>query len=66
MAGGETCRDRAMRILLSAVTVLESGVPGQLPEVIEGNYPHNAGGCPAQAWSMSEFGRVYHLLKTGN
>ena len=52
-----------MRILLSAVTVLESGVPGQLPEIIEGSYPHNAGGCPAQAWSMSEFGRVYHLLK---
>ena len=63
LAGGEACRDRAMRILLSAVTVLESGVPGQLPEIIEGSYPHNAGGCPAQAWSMSEFGRVYHLLK---
>lgn len=63
IAGGEVCRRKALLFLLSAITVLESGVPGQLPEVIEGNYPHWAGGCLAQAWSMSEFGRVFHLLK---
>ncbi|MBR2509339.1 MAG: glycogen debranching enzyme N-terminal domain-containing protein [Lentisphaeria bacterium] len=62
IAGGERCRRKALLLLLSAVSVLENGVPGQLPEIIEGNYPHRAGGCPAQAWSMSEFGRVYHLL----
>lgn len=63
MAGGEVCRRKALLLLLSSILVLEGGVPGQLPEVIEGNYPHWAGGCLAQAWSMSEFGRVYHLLE---
>ena len=63
IAGGEACRRKALLLLLSAVHVLENGVAGQLPEIMEGNYPHRAGGCLAQAWSMSEFGRVYHLLK---
>ena len=63
LAGGEKCRHKAMMLLLSSVAVLEGGIPGQLPEIIEGSYPHQPGGCPAQAWSMSEFGRVYHLLE---
>ena len=62
MAGGEDCRHKALLLLLSSIHVLENGVAGQLPEVMEGNYPHRAGGCLAQAWSMSEFCRVYHLL----
>ena len=63
IAGGEKCRNRALQLLLSAIPVMENGIPGELPEIAEGNYPHLAGGCSAQAWSMSEFGRVYHLLK---
>jgi len=25
----------------------------QLPEVFDGDPPHHAGGCPAQAWSLA-------------
>ena len=63
IAGGEVCRSKALLLLLSSVMLMENGAAGQLPEVVEGNYPHKSGGCPAQAWSMSEFGRVYHLLE---
>jgi glycogen debranching enzyme len=27
---------------------------GQLPEVFDGDAPHRAGGCIAQAWSVAE------------
>lgn len=63
IAGGDKNRQRALLLLLSAKKRLDGGVPGQLPEVVEGNYPHNNGGCLAQAWSTSEFARVYRLLK---
>ncbi|MBR7103562.1 MAG: glycogen debranching enzyme N-terminal domain-containing protein [Lentisphaeria bacterium] len=66
MAGGEPVRKRALSILLSAVKYFESGAAGQLPEVADGNAPHLPGGCPAQAWSLSEFFRVYGLLKVSH
>jgi glycogen debranching enzyme len=31
---------------------------GQLPEVFDGDEPHRAGGCMAQAWSVAEVLRV--------
>jgi len=31
---------------------------GQIPEVFDGDAPHRAGGCLAQAWSVAEFLRV--------
>jgi glycogen debranching enzyme len=31
---------------------------GQLPEVFDGDPPHRAGGCVAQAWSIAELLRV--------
>jgi glycogen debranching enzyme len=33
---------------------------GQLPEVFDGDAPHRAGGCIAQAWSVAE---VFRCLK---
>ena len=36
---------------------------GQLPEVFDGDPPHRAGGCVAQAWSVGEVLRA--VLKTG-
>ncbi|MCQ2379531.1 MAG: glycogen debranching enzyme N-terminal domain-containing protein [Victivallaceae bacterium] len=66
MIGGESVRQRALELLLSARGYFESGVIGHLPEVADGNRPHKWGGCPAQAWSMSEFFRVYELLKHEN
>ena len=52
-----------LALLLSAAGYFESGVLGELPEVADGDAPHRQGGCPAQAWSGSEFFRVYELLK---
>lgn len=37
--------------------LLREGV-GQLPEVFDGDAPHNPGGCFAQAWSVAELLRV--------
>ena len=62
LAGGEKSRKRALALLLSAVELFEQGIPGELPEVLDGDAPHRPGGCPAQAWSVSEFFRVLELL----
>jgi predicted glycogen debranching enzyme len=37
---------------------LEDEGLGQIPEVFDGDAPHRAGGCLAQAWSVSELLRV--------
>ena len=59
---GESERERVLSLLMSMAGYLESEIPGQLPEVADGDAPHSAGGCPAQAWSISEFYRVWRLL----
>jgi predicted glycogen debranching enzyme len=38
------------------------GCVGQVSEVFSGDGPHEAGGTPAQAWSVSELLRVHKLL----
>ena len=63
LLGKEKSRKRALAILMSAAQYLETGIAGELPEVVDGNLPHRDGGCPAQAWSISEFYRVLKLLK---
>lgn len=35
---------------------------GQIPEIIDGDYPHFQRGCDAQAWSITEALRVWKLL----
>ena len=40
----------------------EAGI-GSVSEVFDGDYPHNPGGCIAQAWSVAELTRLYSLLK---
>ena len=62
LAGGEAVRSRALSLLESMSVHFNSGVPFQPPEVVDGDAPHLPGGCPAQAWSLSEFFRVYKLL----
>jgi glycogen debranching enzyme len=37
--------------------LLDEGV-GQIPEIFDGDAPHRAGGCLAQAWSVAELLRV--------
>jgi glycogen debranching enzyme len=53
---------RALALLYSASYRADRGIPGQLPEVADGNTPHREQGCAAQAWSVTEFYRVAKLL----
>ena len=63
LAGGESSRRRALALLLSCAAHFENGIIGELPEVLDGDAPHRNGGCPAQAWSVSEFYRVLNILE---
>ncbi len=38
---------------------------GQLPEVADGNPPQTPGGCPCQAWSLSEYLRLDQAVLAG-
>ncbi len=62
--GGEKSRNRAKALLFSCIDHLENGVVGEMPEVMDGDFPHRAGGCLAQAWSISEFYRVLQILES--
>jgi predicted glycogen debranching enzyme len=33
-----------------------------IPEILEGNWPHNKKGCFSQAWSVSEIIRIYSII----
>jgi predicted glycogen debranching enzyme len=65
MAYGETGRQTALAWLSSSIPLLESGCIGHLPELVDGDYPHAARGCDAQAWGASEWVRVW-LKLTGD
>ncbi len=56
--------ERAFALLMSAGKVLETGCPGQMPEIYDGATPHQWRGCGAQAWGITELYRVYNLLNT--
>jgi predicted glycogen debranching enzyme len=62
MACGETGRRTALAWLASSIPLLESGCIGHLPEILDGDYPHAARGCDAQAWGASEWVRVWLKL----
>lgn len=38
--------------------MMDEGCLGQVSEVFDGDAPHRAGGCPAQAWSVAELLRL--------
>jgi predicted glycogen debranching enzyme len=44
--------------------LLQTDCLGQLPEILDGDAPHVARGCDAQAWSVTEALRVWKLLGT--
>jgi len=53
----------ARPILLSSEIILEDGCILQIPEIIDGDFPHTLKGCGAQAWGVTE---LYRLLKSTN
>jgi starch synthase (maltosyl-transferring) len=52
----------AKACLGSVESLLLSGCLGQLPEILDGDAPHQARGCDAQAWSVLEALRVWRQL----
>ncbi len=43
---------------------LGKGCLGQIPEILDGDAPHEQRGCDAQAWSVTEAFRVWKYLST--
>jgi len=43
--------------------LMEEGCPGQVPEILDGDAPHQQRGCDAQAWGVTEALRVWMLLR---
>lgn len=53
----------AARCYLASVEIfLREGCLGHIPEICDGDAPHQARGCDAQAWSISELVRVWNIL----
>ena len=52
-------KDAALDYLASMSHFWIEGCSGQLPEVVDGDAPHQQRGCDAQAWSVSEALRVW-------
>jgi predicted glycogen debranching enzyme len=50
----QTARIQAEQWLAALKAYVESSGVGQVPEVFDGDAPHRAGGCMAQAWSIAE------------
>lgn len=61
---GESGRAAAKAWLASMTLPMNGGCLCQLPEIMDGDYPHTQRGCGAQAWGMSEFFRVWKLLQS--
>ncbi|TVR39248.1 MAG: amylo-alpha-1,6-glucosidase, partial [Planctomycetota bacterium] len=53
----------AWAYLSSIDELLERGCLGHLPEIVDGNAPHQQRGCDAQAWGVTEALRVYLRLQ---
>jgi glycogen debranching enzyme len=62
---GSSGRDAALAWLSSGMHLLESGCLGHIPEIMDGDAPHTARGCDAQAWGASELLRVWLKLTSG-
>ncbi len=59
---GEPFKKGLCSLLMSASLLLRTGCVGQMPEILDGDFPHTQRGCLAQAWSVSEFYRVLRLF----
>ena len=59
---GENGTATAKALLASLTLPMNAGCLCQITEIMDGDYPHTQRGCGAQAWSMSEFFRVWKLL----
>jgi len=59
---GDEARKTALSLLSSCTRIINAGCTGHVPEILDGDYPHDQRGCDAQAWGCSELYRVWTLL----
>jgi starch synthase (maltosyl-transferring) len=62
IADGSEGKAVARRLLSASAPLLSHSCIGQLPEIVDGDLPHSSRGCGAQAWSVSEWLRVWQEL----
>ena len=62
MVYGDQGKRTAMAYLMSMTRLIRSGCIGHVPEILDGDAPHDQRGCDAQAWGASELLRVYKQL----
>jgi predicted glycogen debranching enzyme len=61
MRYGDEGKATARALLYSSLDLIRTGCLGQIPEILDGNFPHTPRGCDAQAWGVSELLRVWLL-----
>ncbi len=66
MVYGRPGKQTALSLLASTSKLMDEGCVGQVPEIVDGNYPHTQRGCDAQAWGASEVLRVWMKLTQKN
>jgi glycogen debranching enzyme len=55
---------KILQPLLDELDAPNGGCVNQLAEVYDGDVPHRANGCPAQAWSVAEVLRISTLIES--
>jgi predicted glycogen debranching enzyme len=55
--------ETAMAWLASTSRLINDGCVGHIPEIVDGDAPHESRGCDAQAWGVSEVLRVWLKLE---
>jgi len=61
----QSARNHVNEAVAPLLATLDEGCIGQIAEVYDGDPPHRASGCPAQAWSIAEVRRIRGLLAAG-
>jgi starch synthase (maltosyl-transferring) len=56
---GSAEHETALAWLASSSRLINDGCVGHLPEIVDGDAPHQRRGCDAQAWGVSELLRVW-------
>jgi predicted glycogen debranching enzyme len=64
LAYGDAGTNTALAWLQSSTELLNLNCLGQIPEIIDADYPHQQRGCDAQAWGVTELYRVLAIAGT--
>lgn len=65
-AYGVKAQKTALDWLASSAGLISKGCIGHVPEILDGDFPHQPRGCDAQAWGVSEVVRVWKLIESLN